>query len=198
MNTIKKIIAVILISCYSFSHAQNIRLSPAQQLAHNQAALKNTTFIFEGVVVQQKCYRTKQGAVLTWSAIKITKVFKGNPQIKLGTIKVISDQGGEIGNVHYDASSEQEWDISMGVTYILMGIPADSSMFASDMVTTDNSLVLLPTECIRFTEDRIQKKPIQNFPVAQWGGTSFKTLDELYAYLKENGGLTVQEQVEKK
>src|ERR1035437_518183 len=162
MNTIKKIIilikrnavvrfcqqitAIIIFSFTSFfCHAQSMYRSPSEQLAHNQSALKNTAFIFEGIAVQQKSYRTKQGANLTCSVIKITKIFKGNPQIKLGSIKVITDQG----------SSEDEWAIGMGFTYILMGNLADSSILASDMTATDNPTVLLPTECIQIADPKI-------------------------------------------
>ena len=82
-----------------------------------------------------------------------------------------------------------------------MGNLADSSILASDMTATDNPTVLLPTECIQIADPKIQKTHVQSDPVAQmggtsWGRTSFKSLDELYTYLKENGGLSVQEEVE--
>jgi hypothetical protein len=155
--------------------------------------LKNTPFVFEGNVTQQGCYLTKKGELLTWSVINITKIFRGDSRIKLGSIKVITDQGGNVGNRWDSPPSEGGVIISKGITYIIMGISADSSKLINNMVVTDNSLVLMVPECIQFTDPKIQKKNLKDFPAAQWGRTSFKNLDELYAYLKENGGLTVQE-----
>lgn len=193
MKTIKKIIAVvIIIFCGSFCHAQ-YQLSDSQRVSMQQRdlklslkSIKTAAYIFEGTVSHQECYYSKGGEMLTCTVFQITKIFKGNPQIKLGSIKVITQQGGSIGG-----HTERPFDAGSGLhnhgTYIIFGCSADTSWLISKMIATDNILTLQCFDHIDF-----------NGNTASWGWrnpTNYKTLDDLYTFLKENG-LIVQEEVE--
>lgn len=194
MNTTKKIftgIILILWNCLSFG--QNITLSPSQRLEFQKRTINNSPFIFEGIATFHKGYIT---------TISITKIFKGSGQIKLGTINVIAGSRSDVDN--------GDSGINKDVTYIIFGGTADSSAFhfANSPVRIDtttnnfairvNDLVEINRMLISFKSHKGVKSPEKaaaDFPVAEWGNMSFKTLDELYAYLKEIGGLTVQEEV---
>jgi hypothetical protein len=214
MNIINKIIAaIIIIFCNSFCFAQyqpsdsQRVLMQRRELAVSLKSINKVPYIFEGNVTQQECYYSKEGEMLTCTVFQITKIFKGSPQIKLGSIKVITMQEGLI-----DAGP----GISGYGTYIIFGRPTGSSKL-NDKITTDNLLTLDCFDRIDFlgnvyldlrTRKYLKLEQIDSLhindnmilyyrPAAQWGlqnPTKFKTLDELYAFLKEKG-LTVQEEV---
>jgi hypothetical protein len=173
---IKFFVAISIIFSDSFCNAQ----SPAQWSAFQQSELRGCTFIFEGNVTQQKVYNGKRGRMIC-SVIQITKIYRGNPQIKLGSIKLITkqnkgiaDAGPDIGRGHY---------IIFGRTYTLGGA-SDSSTLIS--IVTDNLLILQTNDWIAFTGGG-----------AVWGWrrpTHYNTVDSLYSFFKENG-LEVQEEV---
>jgi hypothetical protein len=170
------IAALTIFFCNSFCYAQQKRLSPAQELKIHQASLKNTAYIFEGTITKQSQYHAKTGALLMCSVIKITKVYKGSPNIKLGTIKVIT-YGGKV--------NDGAPGLVNGTKYIILGRQANSNIDDS-LVTADNTVVLTTMDCdypIVFLGNGIE----------QWKGTQFKTLDSLYSFFKENG-LTAQEE----
>jgi hypothetical protein len=177
------ITVVFIIFCNLFCYAQQIILTPQQRLAAQKECIESYPYIFEGKVIQQQ---GKKGRTSTCSVISITKIFKGSSQIKLGTIKVFTEQGI---NIH-----DGETGLSKGSTYIIFGKPSGSNEFQS--IVTDNSILLTIDEPIIFSK-KIYKNSKTNSidtTAVQWGQTTYKTLYELYAYLKENG-LTVQEEV---
>jgi hypothetical protein len=178
---IKLIAGAFIIFFYSFCNAQVIN-TPAQWLAFQQRQLKGCAYIIEGTITQQKSYNGKTGRMMC-SVIQITKIFRGSPQIKLGSIKIITNQYSK--NVA-DASP----NIGKG-HYIIFGTPTKSSLPIDTIFTTDNLLILQASasDWVTFTGSG-----------AQWGWrkvTYYKTLDSLYSFFKENG-LTVQEEVEQK
>jgi hypothetical protein len=193
MKTIKTILAVVIISSY-FScvcHAQQVGGTPAEWVKEHEKEINTSAYIFEGTVTQQKCYYGKPG-IMTCSVIQITKIYKGSPQIKLGTIKVI-EEGGHIDNTPYVNPSDGGWVlIGKGGTYIIFGQPstfepADTNMLHT--MATDNTMTLLLC-CV---------DPI-NFDgkgAAQWDDTKYLTVDSLYSFLKQNG-LTVEEEAQQK
>jgi len=209
MKTIKKtIVAVIIIYC-SYSQAQQAYVTSEQELALQKQTMRNTPFIFEGVTTQQQqCYRSKYG-FLTCTTISITKIFKGSGQIKLGTIKLITAQGGSIednnGNTEVETISDGGTEISKGQSYIIFASIADSSYYgginsSARNDTIDNSLVLLVKDiiCFDFKNQKLHPTHPDMFPIAKWVSveSNFTTLDDLYGYLKEKCNLTIQEEVE--
>jgi hypothetical protein len=221
MNTIKKNIAIVIfIFCSCFSYGQRIGFrTPDEKLNFQKAIMSNASFIFECKFTGKKCYRqSPNGTILTCSTLEITKIFKGSGQITLGTINVISQQGGSIPEEHpnneeyvMETNSEMMPGIGNG-TYIIFGTVASSSMLGSSnsparTIATDNASVLSLVDVIElyrllnhFKSDpkkyKDPEKAAANFPVAEWGSVeqTFKTLDELYVFLKDNGGLTIQEE----
>jgi hypothetical protein len=167
---IKLIIALNIILCYSFCNAQ----TSAQWLAYQEKELKECAYIFEGKVIQQS------GKSFTCSVIQITKIYRGSPQIKLSSIKMITTFGKN--------GSEKFPQLHNGSTYIIFGFTTSySKEFQS--IKADNLLTLQTNDWVTFIGNG-----------AEWGWrkvTYYKTLDELYSFFKENG-LTVQEEAEQK
>jgi hypothetical protein len=198
MNTIKKIIALaIFIFCTCFLYAQKMGFNTSEEkLNFQKRIMSSSSFIFEGTVTSQKCYRqSPNGTILTCSTLEITKIFKGSGQIKLGTIKLITQQGGSIPEEHPNNEEYVAETVSDGArsgigkgTYLVFGNLAGSSMLGSPnsptkTATTNNTLV-------------IQVYDLIDLKKLSWSSVevNFKTINELYSFLNDNGGLTVQEE----
>jgi hypothetical protein len=209
MKKMNYIAFLILTFCFHYSFSQRIEFTtPEAKLEAQKFIIKKSAFIFEGVTSQQQnCYRSKYG-FLTCTTISITKIFKGSGKIKLGTIKLITAQGGSIennnGNTEVETISDGGPEISKGQSYIIFASIADSSYYGGTNLyarndTTDNDLALLVKDiiCFDFKNQKLHPTHPDMFPIAKWGsvGSNYKTLDDLNAFLKENG-LTVQEEVE--
>jgi len=217
MKTKIYIVALIIIFCYSFSYAQLIQLTPTTEMVNNYA--KTIPYIFEGTIIQQT--HRSSGMLSICSTIQITKIYKGSPQLKLGTIKVLSDGGGD----------DSGPGLVKGCKYIIFGKPANSKTF--DDIITDNGFVLWNYDQINFFGDVYWELNVNNYwlpkqfdsirarynvkkdsgiisfqdplsrryrifeflkrPAAKWSAGKFPTLDSLYSFLK-GGGLTVQEE----
>jgi hypothetical protein len=184
--------AVLIIFCYSLSQAQMGAYTPSQWTEMHKKSINNASYIFEGTVIQQKCYYAKRGEIFTCSIIQITKIFKGSIQLKLGTIKVLTYQGGQVDkngpkSIVYDGGGlgkgKEHLCIIFGIT-ATDGLPLDSTALQS--MITNNNLMLNMIDVIGFTSSG-----------PQWGETNYKTTDSLYSFFKENG-VTVEEEVEEK
>jgi hypothetical protein len=187
MKTIKGTITTLLIIfCYSFSEAQQVSVTPAQMIEEHKKEISNTAFIFEGIVIQQKQYNGKKQLVTT-CIIQITKIFKGSPQLKVGSIKLVTKQRDKSGDLISIPSDEGYMvPISKGSTYIIFARPAGS--WAVDSTITDNTITLTSWYGLDY--------PIivHNNDAVSWYDTpQFKTKEDVYSFFKENG-LTVQEQ----
>jgi hypothetical protein len=184
MKTTKGIITAALIFCYLFSDSQKITPTPAQWIGVHRKSIERTAYIFEATVLQDIHYTGKDQKVAT-CIMQITKIFKGSPQLKLGTIKVVTDQQDIINGYITGGETDgaQLAPIGKGGTFIIFGFPAKSSWLV-DSTVTDNAIILTSME-----DDSI----VINGNSAKWVSTYYKTLDELYSFFKENG-LTVQEE----
>jgi hypothetical protein len=173
MKTTKRIITAIIIIFYStFCYAQMTDVSPSRQI-------KYSTLIFEGTVIQEECFYAKLYGVLTCCILQINKIYKGSPNIKLGTIKVITEQGGRVGNF-ISHPSEVGPGLEKGKNYIIIGAVADSTMLHK--MSTDNDITVELSDCIILSGNS-----------AVWDRTQYRTLDDLYSVFKANG-LTLQEE----
>ena len=170
-SKIKLSIIGIVLLCYSFCKAQqthHIHTTGTQWLALHQKELSTSAYIFEGTIIKQSL---KSGTELTCSVIKITKIYKGSPEVKIGTIKILTEQ---------NPSDKDGWKgLSKGATYIIVG-KMDSDEFHS--IQADNSLTIWCIDYINILNN-----------TARWGGTIYDTMDSLYSFFKENG-VTVQEE----
>lgn len=176
MKTTKGVIAAFIIIFYSYSacYAQKRHVSASQWIGLHKKSIEIASYIFEGTVIKQ----SKSGEILTCTVIQITKIFKGSPTLKLGTIKVITDQN----------RNTKDGDPGLGRgRYIIFGRTSASNVF--DSIVTDNTITLSLADISIAIFGHVDNDQ----PVAQWGGTLYKTLDELYAFFKENG-LKVEEQ----
>jgi hypothetical protein len=176
MKTTKFLIIAIIVFYYSLSEAQQRFGTPSQ-------IIKSASFIYEGKVTQQECFygKGRGGGILTCSVMQITKIYKGSPEIKIGTIKVITRQGGQVGNYSETPLDSGPWLIKNGI-YFIFGKPADSTILHH--MPTDNSITLVLIDA-----------PIHYMGkgTAVWDDIKFNTLDSLYSVFKANG-LKVQEE----
>ncbi|MEI6487837.1 MAG: hypothetical protein WCP52_02675 [Bacteroidota bacterium] len=195
MNTTKKIlIAVIIIICNFSSYAQREKLSKEELLKSQQRTIKEVTFIFEGVATKQEGYLTKKKEPFTCTTIQITKIFKGSPQIKLGTIKVITE--GRPDDIISDGGDTK---LYTGLTFIIMASIANPDILPNNTITTDNPQSLLITSDVIRIADTTNKRLYHKgtTPMATWYETKYNTLDDLYTFLKEKCSLTIQEETKK-
>lgn len=199
-STAKVITAAIFVLCSYISYSQ-LGFNPddpKQRLKVQKNAMSHSAFIFEGRSTYQKTYRATRGYILTCTTIQITKIFKGNPQIKLGSIKIITEQGGGIEGEDTPIIEPSEIGayISNEQTCIIFADIVDTSLLGTanspaKTITTDNSPILFAGDIIRYDFKEHDKTP-KISPLANWWGAKFNSLEELYAYLKDNGGLIIQ------
>lgn len=185
---IKFITAAIIIFCYSFCVAQQAYLTPAQMIIEHKKEISTIPYIFEGTVIQQQKIRWRN-RLLECNIMQITKIYKGTPQVKLGTIKVIQWYGETISGDLISISLPSDYVsivLNKGQTYIILGNPSYSD--AVDSVTTTDNQINLTTADYPITI-------YSNNTVSWYGTTQFKTTDDIYSFFKENG-LTVQEEVQ--
>jgi len=193
MKTIKETLAgLFFIFIYSLSSAQMLDFTPSQWIDIHKNEIKGTSYIIEGNVIKQKDFRTPNYKVFTCYVMSITKIFKGSPQIKLGTIKVIGDdcrvdENGVLIST-FDCSGV---GLAKGYTYIIFGDlttfkPDDTTLIHS--MATDNIVTL-----------NVNDKPICFFhdSTARWDKIKYSSWDSAYYFLKENG-LTVQDEIKQK
>jgi hypothetical protein len=184
------IIPLFLIFSSLYSLAQVDIGTPSEWVMEHKKEIKNTPYIIEGTVIQQKHFKAPNNELMTCYIISITKIYKGSPQIKLGTIKVILSDGAYESNGIIVPTSD-----GGGVTLggkgsicIIFGTPTafkptDTSMVHS--MVAENSITL------GWAADPINIDKTS----AQWDYTIYNSLDSLYSFFKENG-LTVQEEVD--
>jgi hypothetical protein len=171
MKTIKANILVLFsIFLYAFCNAQQFHLTSSQWLAEHKKAIATAPYIFEGTVTQQTSMRN---AAATCFVIQITKIYRGSPQLKLGTIKIIIEEN--------EFTVDGGPFLSKGSMYIILGTVYNSTLFES--ITTDNTMKLTYSDPIAFNGKG----------GAIWGDTKYHSTDSLYSFFKENG-LTVQEE----
>jgi hypothetical protein len=187
MKTTKRIITTtFIIFCYSFSYGQMVDLTPSQWLMEHKKCINSTPYIFEGTVLKRNYFRGKNQVVYT-CIIQISKIFKGTPKIKLGTIKVITLQRVKNGDI-IEIPSDGEGGINLSTdnTYIVFCRNANSSWIV-DSTATDNTITL--TSWL----DMDYPIVISGKDDVSWEGTQFKTKEDIYSFFKESG-VTVQEE----
>jgi len=202
MKKIRSIVIILLCSLHCAHSSAQYKLTDEQRaamqktaLTHHQNALKNSACVFEGTVTKQQQYITKLGETWTCTVFQITKIFKGIPSITLGSIKIITYQS--TGSM---IVSDGGPPIGKNGTYMIVGNFADSSTIGAQMPATDNSIVLTTGGIILIQSATYKDTTLIQAAHAEWlggfrnPGTSYSTLDILYAFLKENG-LTVQEEI---
>jgi len=183
--------SVIFILFTNITYSQQIFKDDCSETAYY---MRGNYYIFEGMFISSKYYVvTKDGKVvteetytggviygnyLTSNIIQITKVFKGGPVIKPGTVEIIT-LGGRMGNINEVVSD----DIGLGVggtgVYVCSVSTHKSSGFP-----TDNNKSLNALEGFTY-------RPFTIPPVAVYGlGCKFNTLSEFYSFLKQLPNIT--------
>lgn len=181
------IIAMIAILHNTYSKAQIVALTPSESEMEHKRYLPNAHYIFEGKVINRKHYQGKNVDVIT-CIIQITKIYKGSPQINLGTVKVTIDQY-IVSNGFTSIPSETggSTDLNKGGTYIVFCTDATKPWIA-DSTTTDNRLTL--TIC--GLDSPIIVNPANN--AVNWFQTpQFKTISDIEAFFKTNG-ITIEQE----
>jgi hypothetical protein len=97
MKTTRKALLAILFTCSQmFCYSQQIQITDAEEKAFHQKIIARVPYIFEGKVIKQEYFHGAgdRYGILTCSLVQITKIYKGSPKIVLGTICVVTSQGG--------------------------------------------------------------------------------------------------------
>ncbi len=170
----------------------------------HQVLLKESPYIFEGVVLKQELFPDQSGVSLASTTFQVQKIFKGENSLHVGTINIITTQGDHT----HDAGPSIG---GVGSRYIILGSQSDSSSLRHKFAKTDNSfsidlqglldIVLTPkNQGLAAINGKFVKVEVS------WrstGGYSpyptdrvqvYQTRQEFYDYLKENG-ITLQEEV---
>lgn len=183
MNRTKRNIGIIILILYnSVCYAQQIEPTPEQWLIEHKKEIGSTPYIFEGKIIQQKNFQWRD-RLLKCNVTQITKIYKGSPKIKLGTIKIIQWDG-QTKNDDMISNTADYYGVTLSKdsNYIIFGVPAYSN--ALDSLITDNETNLTAVV-----------GPVRlSGATAYWDEIQYKTLDSLYSFFKENG-VTVQEKV---
>jgi hypothetical protein len=170
---------LLIIFSHIYSQAQVDIGTPAQELTAHKEEIKSTPYIFEGTVIQQHQNNCKV-EVITTCIMQITKIYKGSPQLQLGSVKVITWH--KLKN-SFGPVEGYVVPVGIGGTYIIFG----GSTNSVDSTKTDNPITL---------SEYGMEYPvvISDKDSVNWYGTpQFKTLNDIEAFFKENG-LTVQEE----
>jgi hypothetical protein len=199
----KTLVVVLIVFCYSSLYAQQIAYSASQWLEEQKERIKNSPFIFEGIVTSEKCYYDKniRGIPYTCSVIQITKIFKGSPKLKLGSIKVITEGGYIKSTDSLIYAPPSDANIGGGLPleighYIILGKlanfePVDSNMIHSFITDNIITLTLTGIPIVFLGKDS-----------ARWDRPSYftdsfyyyNTAGALYSFFKENG-LSIQKEI---
>jgi hypothetical protein len=180
MKTVKKaVLAILFIYSCVLGYSQQIHRSDSSEKAFHQRIIARVPYIFEGKVIKQEYFHGAgdRYGILTCSLVQITKIYKGSPKIVLGTICVVTAQGGpENGFMVYP--SEATITLYQGSRYIIFGTPADSTRRHS--MPSDNNTTLTIDEPVVFTPHN---------PIT-WGQSQYSTtgFDSFF----KDCGLTVQ------
>jgi hypothetical protein len=195
MNIQKKILVTLYGAfCCLSGYAQQMSLTPERELALHKKCIDTSAYIFEGIITKQECYYSKRGEILTCSVFQITKIYKGYPQIKLGTIEIITKQGGQVGSGPKAILTDHGSAVLGKGHYIIFGRPTPQNMQSDTSITVDNSTPLtLMGDPIAFSGKvyRNGKTVPVDQPAARWDNTKYDTVDDLNAFLEANG-LTIE------
>lgn len=187
MKTIVQYLVIchcILINASSF--AQQLRFTEAEQLAAELKSIQNSPYIFEGMVIKQE----EDGGSITRNVISINRIYKGYPEISIGTIQIMTNQSTiENGILIFDGPA----GIAPNIRYLFFCNKVTSSiMMPSDTLNTNNSIVMHGYEFIYLQRETDRIIPeIYAFWCNSRSKRTFKTQNDLTAYLN-NKGLNVQ------
>ncbi len=182
MKTTKMLMSFFISIIFSFySYGQH--MSSQNLKKYHESSIQDAKYIFEGQLICWKPYYNKKGKVMTCCIVQITKVYRGAPQLKLGTVKIITRGGHMQGSDIYVTESD-------GGAYlpqkngVILGIPTEPWNVVDTMSQTDNMVVLGAIDFIDISEK-----------TAQWSGDKIRiTVDSVYSFFKENGLMVQEEQ----
>lgn len=142
--------------------------------------IKNTPYIFEGVVVDQAYYRDSVFDIATAYQVEILHVFKGEATLKLGTVTLLQ-RGGYVGMEFSKPFHQQRYGEKGRFIFFCSPTKAFYDQFDSQ-----NSKQLHPNEAIVFC-------PQLNFPYAVGLDQHFDSHEAVYEFLKNFPELIIPE-----
>lgn len=181
---------------YSITEGQQLRLSKAEWAIEHKKIIATSPYIFEGAIIHQD----HDYVGWDYNIFKITKIFKGSSELKLGTIRLLSYGGGDDGPPR----------LSNGGKYIIFAEPVTKTFQA----ITENAITLKWIDHVEFTSpyydntrkqylsanqrDSMKKTElilgISKTP-AKWENIYYSSIDSVYSFFQENG-LKVEVEVE--
>ena len=151
----------------------------------------HSPYIFEGKVVSQYYYFTKEREIRTCSTVKICKIFSGFGSINLGTVNVITDQSGCIGDLCVGVSDGGP-SVSVGHDYLFFTRDARTEVLVVGFPTVNNTTTLEVNVLGIYEDLKLSRQFPKDNPEVIFNNQIFKTRNEFYNFLKSNYALSVQ------
>ena len=151
----------------------------------------HSPYIFEGKVVSQYYYFTKEREIRTCSTVKICKIFSGFGSINLGTVNVITDQSGCIGDLCVGVSDGGP-SVSVGHDYLFFTRDARTEVLVVGFPTVNNTTTLEVNVIGVYGDPKLTAKFPDIYPEVVFNKRKFNEKNEFYNFLKSNYGLSVQ------
>jgi len=206
MVVTKKLLLIFcLTNIFYTCGAQYVHLTKAQWDTEHKKLISRVSFIIEGAVIRQSTFISKSRELLTCSVLQISKIYKGDKQINIGTIKILTFQS--TGSMTVSDMGE---GLYVNHSYIILGSQADSSHLSKSMLQTDNIATIYLNDQIDLvdsTQNDFTKKRnpsimvsdttsknntvIHHYIAAKWDRVGYKSMEELYEFFKSSG-LTIQ------
>ena len=151
----------------------------------------HSPYIFEGKVVSQYYYFTKEREIRTCSTVKISKIFSGFGSINLGTVNVITDQSGCVGGVCVSVSDGGP-GVLIGHDYLFFTRDARTKVLVDGFPTVNNTTTLEVNVIGVYGDPKLTAKFPDIYPEVVFNKRKFNEKNEFYNFLKSNYGLSVQ------
>ena len=207
MKTIYSYLIAVLLSISAFAQ---MKIAPKdtwikQSKETAEKIIKESPYIFEGTVIKTEGFIGKDKDFYTSNTIQITEILRGNNDLKLGTIEVITHGG----NATYEDPNHtgttrvwipcqdcQELHLTQGELRIMFFcVPAEDNLKVLN-IKIDNTITLKTKEWYIGYAIAIP----QTDGSISWMNLSFKNKRELYDFLSKYDNITIpkEEPIEKK
>lgn len=156
-----------------------VALAQTNKLSEQQVTeiLNKAEFIFEGTVIKNEGYWSKEDKMIyTSNIIKIEKIFRGHDKINMGTIEIVT-RGGKVGDKEYEIKSEQ---IITGTKEIFFCM---YSQYPSSNIQTSNSIRLMALSYLYYCPVYCKNKVMGLKELNNW--------NEVYDFLGKQKNITI-------
>ena len=149
-------------------------------------------YIFEGKVVSQYFFFTKDREIRACSTVKILKIFKGLGVINLGLVNIITNQTGCVDENNCIFLADYPPGIMLNHEYLFVSKDAELKLLVSGFPAVDNKKTLQINLLGVYGDPKLTAKFPDIYPEVVFNKRKFNEKNEFYNFLKSNYGLSVQ------